>query len=95
VELFPVNQRATCHGIAAGFAKLGAFISVFLFQFIQSKFGLSGALVITSLFSFIGCLFTLDLSEPAGKSLEEASGEDVQQQNTLVASPAQQQLTST
>ena len=79
-EFLPVNQRATSHGIAAGFAKLGAFISVFLFQFIQFNFGLSGALVITSIFSFIDCLFTLDLSEPAGKSLEEASGEDVQQQ---------------
>ena len=79
-ELFPVNQRATCHGIAAGIAKLGAFISVFLFQLIQqSSIGFRGALDITCIFSFAGCLLTLLLREPAGKSLEEVSGEDVLQ----------------
>lgn len=78
-ELFPVNLRATSHGIAAGIAKLGAFISVFLFQFIQSNWGLAGALDITCVFSFAGCLLTLLLREPAGKSLEDASDEDAQQ----------------
>jgi MFS transporter, PHS family, inorganic phosphate transporter len=78
-ELFPVNQRATAHGIAAGIAKLGAFISVFLFPFIQLHLGLSGALYITGAFSIAGCLLTLILREPAGRSLEEASGEDAPQ----------------
>ncbi len=89
-ELFPVNQRATSHGIAAGVAKLGAFISVFLFQFIQSRIGLSGALDITCVFSFLGCLLTLVLREPARKSLEAASGEDAQQQSSQPAQPAPQ-----
>lgn len=89
-ELFPVNLRATSHGIAAGIAKLGAFISVFLFQLIQSHFGLSGALDITCAFSFLGCLLTLVLREPAGKSLEEASGEDRLLSAPLSPPPLQQ-----
>lgn len=91
-ELFPVNQRATCHGIAAGIAKLGAFISVFLFQFIQSQIGLSGALDITCVFAFLGCLLTLILREPAGKSLEEASGEEVQWSVSPTASGTRQPI---
>lgn len=85
-ELFPVNQRATSHGIAAGIAKLGAFISVFLFQFVESTIGLHGALDITCVFSFAGCLLTLVLPEPAGKSLEEVSGEDLQQSSVPAVS---------
>ncbi|HEY0754594.1 MAG TPA: MFS transporter [Ktedonobacteraceae bacterium] len=87
-ELFPVNQRATCHGIAAGVAKLGAFISVFLFQAIQLNFGLTGALDVTCVFSFVGCLLTLVLREPAQKTLEEASGEDAAQVAAPVPVPA-------
>ncbi|HEY3992477.1 MAG TPA: MFS transporter [Ktedonobacteraceae bacterium] len=87
-ELFPVNQRATSHGIAAGIAKLGAFISVFLFQFIQqSSLGFRGALDITCVFSFAGCLLTLLLREPARKSLEEVSGEDMQQVSPQSSTP--------
>lgn len=83
-ELFPVNLRATSHGIAAGIAKLGAFISVLLFQQIQqSSIGFRGALDITCVFSFAGCLLTLLLREPARKSLEEASGEDVVQASPI------------
>jgi MFS transporter, PHS family, inorganic phosphate transporter len=88
-ELFPVNQRATCHGIAAGVAKLGAFISVFLFRFVELRIGLNGALDITCAFSFLGCLLTLILPEPAGKSLEEISGEDLQQSLPLASSVPQ------
>ena len=82
-ELFPVNQRATAHGLAAGIAKLGAFISVILFQFIQFNVGFRGALDITCIFSFAGCLLTLLVREPAGKSLEEVSGEDAQQNSQV------------
>lgn len=86
-ELFPVNLRATGHGIAAGIAKLGAFISVFLFRFIESQVGLNGALEITCVFSLIGALLTLVLPEPAGRSLEEASREDPSQSLTTPAQP--------
>jgi len=77
-ELFPINIRGKAHGIAAGVAKLGAFISVFLFQFIISNDHgqIYGALRITFIFSIIGCLLTFLLPEPANKSIEEASKED-------------------
>lgn len=88
-ELFPVHQRATAHGIAAGIAKLGAFISVFLFQILQARFGLA-ALDITCVFSFLGCLLTLTIREPAGKSLEELSGEEIHQNQPGQATTAQQ-----
>ncbi len=75
-ELFPVHRRATAHGIAAGIAKLGAFISVFLFQFIIARIGLA-ALNVTCVFSLLGCLLTLVLREPAGRTLEELAAEDL------------------
>jgi hypothetical protein len=54
-ELFPVNIRATGHGIAAGIAKIGAFISVFLFQFIISNDHgqIYGALRVTCIFCIV------------------------------------------
>lgn len=75
-ELFPVNLRSTGHGISAGVAKLGAFIGVFLFPFIQATLGLSGTLTITFVFALVGFGLTFLLPEPAGKSLEEVSHED-------------------
>ena len=89
-ELFPVNMRATGHGIAAGIAKIGAFISVFLFQFIinQDHGQIYGALRIAFVFSMIGCVLTFLLREPANKSLEEVSQED-RYQTTVPGVPSQ------
>jgi MFS transporter, PHS family, inorganic phosphate transporter len=75
-ELFPVSMRATSHGISAGTAKFGAFLGVFLFPVIASGFGLRGTLTLTAGFAMLGALLTLVLPEPAGRSLEEISGED-------------------
>jgi MFS family permease len=75
-ELFPVAMRATSHGISAGIAKFGAFLGVFLFPLLQSGLGLRGTLTLTAGFSLLGALLTLVLPEPAGRSLEEISGED-------------------
>jgi MFS family permease len=75
-ELFPVSMRATSHGISAGVAKFGAFLGVFLFPVIESGLGLRGTLTLTAGLSLIGALLTLVLPEPAGRSLEEISGED-------------------
>jgi PHS family inorganic phosphate transporter-like MFS transporter len=88
-ELFPINIRGSAHGIAAGVAKLGAFISVFLFQLIISNDHgqIYGALRLSFIFSVIGCLLTFLLPEPAGKSIEEASKED-QYQVVPPASPS-------
>jgi len=39
-EIYPVDMRATGHGISAGVGKLGAFIGVFLFPVLNSSLGL-------------------------------------------------------
>jgi MFS family permease len=74
-ELFPTAVRATGHGISAGIGKLGAFIGVFLFPVLQNSLGLRGTLLLTAGISVLGALLTLVLPEPAGRSLEEISGE--------------------
>jgi MFS transporter, PHS family, inorganic phosphate transporter len=74
-ELFPTRVRATGHGISAGIGKLGAFIGVFLFPVLQHSLGLRGTLLLTAGVSALGALLTLVLPEPAGRSLEEISGE--------------------
>jgi MFS transporter, PHS family, inorganic phosphate transporter len=74
-ELFPTRFRATGHGISAGVGKLGAFIGVFLFPILQDSLGLRGTLLLTAGVSALGALLTLILPEPAGRSLEEISGE--------------------
>jgi PHS family inorganic phosphate transporter-like MFS transporter len=74
-ELFPTRARATGHGISAGIGKLGAFIGVFLFPVLQSSLGLRGTLLLTAGVSVLGALLTLVLPEPAGRSLEEISGD--------------------
>jgi MFS family permease len=74
-ELFPTRLRATGHGISAGVGKLGAFIGVFLFPVLQHALGLRGTLLLTAGISALGALLTLVLPEPAGRTLEEISGE--------------------
>jgi MFS transporter, PHS family, inorganic phosphate transporter len=74
-ELFPTRLRATGHGISAGVGKLGAFIGVFLFPVLQHALGLRATLLLTAGVSALGALLTLVLPEPAGRTLEEISGE--------------------
>jgi len=74
-ELFPTRVRATGHGISAGVGKLGAFIGVFFFPVLQESLGLRGTLLLTAGISVLGALLTLVLPEPAGRSLEEITGE--------------------
>ena len=75
-ELFPVSQRTTGHGAAAGIGKLGAFIGVFLVPQLQKSIGLRGMLIVASASAVAGWLLTHVLPEPARRSLEEISGED-------------------
>ena len=75
-ELYPVNARTTGHGVSAGVAKFGAFLGVFLFPLLNHALGLAGTLTLTCVLSLMGALLTLVLPEPAGRSLEEVSGED-------------------
>jgi PHS family inorganic phosphate transporter-like MFS transporter len=75
-ELFPVNLRATGHGLSAGIAKLGAFIGVFVFPVLSARLGLAGTLLVAFGFAAVGFLLTLLLPEPAGQTLEAAAHED-------------------
>ncbi len=75
-ELYPVSVRATGHGISAGIGKFGAFIGVFLFPVLQTSLGLRSTLLLTAGVSALGALLTLVLPEPAGRSLDEISGQD-------------------
>ena len=73
-ELYPVSMRATGHGISSGVAKLGAFIGVFVFPFLQSSLGLRGTLIVSAAAAAAGAALTMVLPEPSGRSLEELSG---------------------
>jgi PHS family inorganic phosphate transporter-like MFS transporter len=75
-EVFPVSQRTTGHGVAAGIGKLGAFVGVFLVPQLQSAIGLRGMLVVAGGFAGAGLLLTRLLPEPARQNLEDVSGED-------------------
>jgi hypothetical protein len=78
-EVFPSDIRAAGHGFAAGAAKLGAALGVFFFPILQEVvgipalvFGMAGVCVVAL---FITQAFKI---EPAGMSLDEISGRDLQ-----------------
>ena len=75
-EVFPVSMRTTGHGIAAGIGKLGAFVGVFVVPQLQKQINLRGMLLVAGAAAILGFLLTSVLPEPAGRSLEEVSGED-------------------
>ncbi len=74
-EVYPTGARSTGHGISAGVAKFGAFLGVYIFPILKSHLGVAGALEFSFGMSIVGLLVTLVLPEPAGKSLDQASGE--------------------
>jgi len=75
-EVYPTSARSTGHGLSAGIAKFGAFLGVFFFPIIKSSFGVAGALEFSFGMAVLGFLVTLVLPEPAGRSMEDISGED-------------------
>ncbi len=77
-EIYPTSARSTGHGISAGIAKFGAFLGVYLFPIIKSHLGVGGALEFSCGMAVVGFLVTLVLPEPAGRSLEDLSGEDME-----------------
>ncbi len=76
-ELYPVSARTTGHGISAGTGKVGAFIGTFTFPLVLSTLGLSGVMLIATSTAVMGILVTFLLPEPSGKTLEDASSEDL------------------
>ncbi|MGH3733195.1 MAG: MFS transporter [Acidimicrobiales bacterium] len=74
-EVFPVSQRTTGHGIAAGIGKLGAFVGVFLVPALETSIGLRGMLLMAGCAAGLGFLLTNVLPETSRRSLEEISGQ--------------------
>jgi predicted MFS family arabinose efflux permease len=56
--LFPTQWRATAGGFAAGVAKLGATIGVFLLPIVKQKFGVPSVLGIVVAVSLLGLVLT-------------------------------------
>jgi predicted MFS family arabinose efflux permease len=59
--LFPTELRGTAGGFAAGAAKLGASLGVFLLPIVKQKFGLPSVLGIVSAVSLLGLIVTVGL----------------------------------
>jgi MFS transporter, putative metabolite transport protein len=59
--LFPTQLRGTAGGFAAGVAKLGATLGVFLQPILKEKFGVPSVLGIMSAVSLLGLVVTLTL----------------------------------
>ena len=76
-EVFPTSARTTGHGISAGFAKIGAFLGVYLLPIIKDHFSTAGAMRLFALFALAGMLLTLLVPEGARRSLDDLSPEDV------------------
>ena len=76
-EVFPVSMRTTGHGIAAGVGKLGAFVGVFLVPVLQDHIGLRGLLGVAGASAVLGLAVTTLLPEPAGRTLEDISADEL------------------
>ena len=71
-EVFPSEVRAAGHGFAAGCAKLGAALGVFLFPILEDGIGNSALLFVIAGGCLVGLLVTVVFRiEPKGRSLED------------------------
>jgi MFS family permease len=77
-EVFPSEVRAAGHGFAAGCAKLGAALGVFLFPILLSDIGTSALLLIIAGGCLLGCAVTFAFRiEPRGRGLDDVAGKPV------------------
>ncbi|CAI9776904.1 unnamed protein product [Fraxinus pennsylvanica] len=88
-EIFPARLRSTSHGISAAAGKAGAIIGAFGFLYAAQPtnpkktdagyppgIGVRNALIVLGFVNFLGMLFTFLVPESKGKSLEEMSREN-------------------
>ncbi|KAH6809011.1 phosphate transporter 1 [Perilla frutescens var. frutescens] len=93
-EIFPARLRSTCHGISAAAGKAGAIVGAFGFLYAaQSKdptktdagypagIGVKNSLIVLGCVNALGMLFTLLVPESNGRSLEEMSKENEEDDN--------------
>lgn len=94
-EIFPARLRSTCHGISAAAGKAGAIIGAFGFLYAaQNKdpaktdagyppgIGVKNSLIMLGVINFLGMVFTFLVPESKGKSLEELTGENEEEDAT-------------
>jgi MFS transporter, PHS family, inorganic phosphate transporter len=70
-ESFPVSMRTTGHGLSAGFGKLGAYLGALASPLLLARIGLRDTEIIAAAFYLAGILFTLLITEPARRSLDD------------------------
>ncbi|KAM5564181.1 putative inorganic phosphate transporter 1-2 [Rosa sericea] len=93
-EIFPARFRSTCHGISAAFGKAGAIVGAFGFLYASQNqdkaktdagfpagIGMKNSLLVLAVINIIGLLFTFLVPESKGKSLEEMSRENEEQEH--------------
>ncbi|XP_078166630.1 putative inorganic phosphate transporter 1-4 [Carex rostrata] len=99
-EIFPARLRSTCHGISAASGKAGAIVGAFGFLYAaQNKdpkltdpgypagIGIRNSLFLLCGCNVIGFFFTFFVPEANGKSLEEASGENEDEEEMTETAP--------
>nr|XP_043610556.1 inorganic phosphate transporter 1-4-like [Erigeron canadensis] len=92
-EIFPARLRSTCHGISAASGKLGAIVGAFGFLYLAQNqdpkkadagypagIGVKNALIVLGVINLLGTFFTFLVPESNGKSLEEVSGENEEEE---------------
>nr|ARM10257.1 phosphate transporter [Malus domestica] len=92
-EIFPARLRSTCHGISAAAGKAGAIVGAFGFLYAaQDKnptktdagyppgIGVKNSLIMLGVINFFGMVFTFLVPESKGKSLEELTGENEEEE---------------
>ncbi|CAJ2632993.1 inorganic phosphate transporter [Trifolium pratense] len=92
-EIFPARFRSTCHGISSASGKLGAMVGAFGFLYLaqnqdKSKadagypagIGVKNSLILLGVVNILGFLCTFMVPEASGKSLEEMSGENEEEE---------------
>ncbi|XP_054794504.1 inorganic phosphate transporter 1-4-like [Prosopis cineraria] len=88
-EIFPARFRSTCHGISSASGKLGAIVGAFGFLALSQSqdpskvdagyrpgIGVKNSLLVLGAINALGFALTFLVPEPKGRSLEEISGED-------------------
>ncbi|CDY40416.1 BnaA04g21010D [Brassica napus] len=86
-EIFPARFRSTCHGISAASGKVGAIVGAFGFLYLSQRIGVRNSLIMLGVVNFLGFLFTFLVPEAKGKSLEEMSGENEDNDNNIRTVP--------
>jgi PHS family inorganic phosphate transporter-like MFS transporter len=95
-EIFPARFRSTCHGISSASGKLGAMVGAFGFLYLaqnqdKSKadagypagIGVKNSLMLLGVCNILGFLCTFMVPEANGKSLEEMSGENDEEDQSI------------